>query len=49
MGCADALVGEHLGECVDVRAECDLKRCKGVAEAVERDMFSDTSGLYPGV
>jgi len=35
LGGFDALVGEHLGDGIDVRAECDLKRGKGVAEAVK--------------
>ena len=49
MGGFDALVGEHLGDCVDVRAECDLERGKGVAEAVECDMLSNPRSSYPGV
>ena len=49
MGSFDTLVGEHLGDRVDVRAECDLERGKGVAEAVEGDMFSYPRSLYPGV
>ena len=49
LGCADALVCEHLGHCVDVRTQGDLQCGKGVAEAVERDMFADTGGLHPGV
>ena len=32
MGGFDALVSEHLGDCVDVRAECDLECSKGMAE-----------------
>ena len=35
LGGFDAPVGEHLGDRIDVRAECDLKRCESVAEAVE--------------
>ena len=35
LGGFDALVGEHLGDRIDVCAECDLKRGKGVAEAVD--------------
>ena len=35
LSCADALVGEHLGDRIDICAECDLKRCESVAEAVE--------------
>ena len=49
MGGFDAPVGEHLGDRIDVRAECDLKRGKGVAEAVECDMFPNPRSLYPGV
>ena len=49
MGGLDAPVGEHLGDRVDVRAECDLKRGKGVAEAVECDMLPNPRSLYPGV
>ena len=49
MGGFDALVGEHLGDRIDVRAECDLKRGKGVAEAVERDVLPYPRSLYPGV
>ena len=49
MGGFDAFVGEHLGDRIDIRAECDLKRGKGVAEAVERYVFADTGGLHPGV
>ena len=48
-GGADALVGEHLGDCVDVRAECDLERGKGVSEAVECNVFPYPCSLYPGV
>ena len=43
MGCADALVGEHLRDRVDVCAECDLKRGKGVAEAVEGQSLLDAA------
>ena len=49
LGCADALVGEHLRHCVDVRTQGDLQCGKGVAEAVERYVFADTCGLHPGV
>ena len=35
LGGFDALVGEHRGDRIDVRAECNLERGKGVAEAVE--------------
>ena len=35
MGGFDALVGEHLGDRIDVCAECDLERGKGVSEAME--------------
>jgi len=49
LGGFDAFVGEHLGDRVDVRAECDLKRGKGVAEAVECDMLPYPRSLYPGV
>ena len=49
LGGFDAFVGEHLGDRVDVRAECDLKRGKGVAEAVECDMFPNSRSPYPGV
>ena len=41
LGCADALVGEHLRHCVDVRTQGYLQCGKGVAEAVERDMFAE--------
>ena len=49
LGGFDALVGEHLGDRIDVRAECDLKRGESVAEAVECDMLSNPRSLYPGV
>ena len=49
LGGFDAPVGEHLGDRIDVRAECDLKRGKGVAEAVKGDMFPYPRSLYPGV
>ena len=49
MGGFDALVGEHLGDRIDVRAECNLERGKGVAEAVECDIFPNPRSLYPGV
>ena len=49
LGSFDALMGEHLGDRIDVRAKCDLKRGKCVAEAVERDVFADAGGLHPGV
>ena len=49
MGGFDALVSEHLGDRVDVRAECDLKRGESVSEAVECDMLSNPRSLYPGV
>lgn len=35
LGGFDAPVGEHLGDRIDVRTECNLERGKGVAEAVE--------------
>ena len=31
----DALVGEHFGDRIDIRAECDLKRGKSVAGTME--------------
>ena len=43
MGCADALVGEHLRHCVDVRTQRDLERGKGVTEAVEGQSFLDSA------
>ena len=49
LGGFDALVGEHLGDRIDVRAECNLERGKGVAEAVKCDMLSNPRSLYPGV
>ena len=49
LGGFDALVGEHLGDRIDVRAECDLKRGESVAEAVERDVLSYPRSLYPGM
>ena len=49
LGGFDAFVGEHLGDRIDVRAECDLKRCESVSEAVERDMLPYPRSLYPGV
>ena len=49
MGCADALVGEHLRHCVDVCAQRDLQCGKGVAEAVERDVLPYPRSLYLGV
>ena len=35
LGGFDTLVGEHLGDRIDVRAECNLQSRKGVSEAVE--------------
>ena len=49
LGGFDALVGEHLGDRIDVRAECDLERGKGVSEAVECNMLPYPRSLYPGV
>ena len=49
LGGFDTLVGEHLGDRIDVRAECDLKRGESVAEAVERDVLSYPRSLYPGM
>ena len=49
MGGFDAPVGEHLGDRIDVRAECNLERGKGVSEAVECDMFPNPRCLYPSV
>ena len=49
LGSFDTLVGEHLGDRIDVRAECDLKSGKGVAEAVKCDMLSNPRSLYPGM
>ena len=49
LGGFDAPVGEHLGDRVDVCAECDLECGKGVAEAVECDMLSNPRSLYLGV
>ena len=49
MGSFDTLVGEHLGDRIDVCAECDLKRGKGVAEAVKCNMLPYPRSLYPGV
>ena len=49
LGGFDALVGEHLGDRVDVCAECDLKRCESVSKAVERDMLPNPRSLYPGI
>ena len=49
MGGFDTLVGEHLGDRIDIRAECDLERGKGVSEAVECDMLSNPRSLYPGI
>ena len=49
LGGFDALVGEHLGDRIDVRAECNLERGKGVSEAVKCDMLSNPRSLYPGV
>ena len=49
LGGFDALVGEHFGDRVDVCAECDLKRGKGVSEAEKCDMLSNPRSLYPGV
>ena len=49
LGGFDALVGEHLGDRINVCAKCDLKRGKGVAEAVECNMLSNPRSLYPGV
>ena len=49
MGGFDTLVGEHLEGRIDVRAECDLERGKGVAEAVKGDMLPYPRSLYPGV
>lgn len=49
LGGFDTLVGEHFGDRIDIRAECDLERGKGVAEAVERDVLPNPRSLYPGV
>ena len=49
LGGFDALVGEHLGDRIDVRAECDLKRGKGVAEAVKCNVLPYPRSLYPSV
>ena len=49
LGGFDALVGEHLRHCVDVRSYGDLKRCESVSEAVERDVLPYPRSLYPGV
>ena len=49
MGGFDTLVGEHLGDRIDIRAECDLERGKGVAEAVECDVLPYSRNLYPGM
>ena len=49
LGGFDALVGEHLGDRINVCAECYLERGKGVAEAVECDMLPNPRSLYPGV
>ena len=35
LGGFDAPVGEHLGDRIDVRAECDLERGKGMAVTME--------------
>ena len=35
LGGFDAFVGEHLGDRIDICAECDLKRGESVAKAVE--------------
>jgi len=35
LGGFDALVGEHLGDRIDICAECDLERGKGVAGAMK--------------
>ena len=43
MGGFDALVGEHLGDRIDVRAECNLKCGKGVAGKVEGQSFLDAA------
>ena len=43
LGGFDALMGEHFGDCVDIRAECDLERGKGVAEAVEGQSLLNTA------
>ena len=43
LGRFDALVGEHLGDCVDVCAECDLKRGKGVSGQVKGQTLLDTA------
>ena len=44
-----ALVGEHLVDRIDFRAECDLKRGKGMAEAVECEVLPYPRSLYPGM
>ena len=49
LGGFDALVGEHLGDRINVCAECNLQSRKGVSEAVECDMLSNSRSLYPGV
>ena len=49
LGGFNTLVGKHLGDRIDIRTECDLKRGKGVAEAVKGDMLSNPRSLYPGM
>ena len=49
MGGFDVLMGEHLGDRIDIRAECDLERGKGVSEAVKGDMLPNPRSLYPGM
>ena len=39
LGGFDAFVGEHLGDRIDVRAECDLKCSNGLAEAIEKNWY----------
>ena len=49
LGGFDALVGEHLGNRINVCAECNLQSRKGVAEAVKGDMLPYPRSLYPGM
>ena len=47
LGGGDILVGQHFGDGVDVCSHGELEYRIGVSEAVEGNMFGDTSCLNP--
>ena len=40
-------MGQHLQDCIDVSARCDLQRGEGVAEAAEGDVLFDARLCNP--